>query len=395
VLLLDEPTSGLDTVLERRLMQLFRRLADHGRAVLVATHATASLDLCDEVVVLQAGLAAYRGSPSQARTHLAAVAPDRQSASDADSPGGSAGPPGGVHVPASSAGASRALAAGSGGAGLAPLTASRPFGLELRVLTGRYFRTLTRDRRTLALLLGQAPVIGLLIAIVFHTGAASTSASPLDAIELVFLVMTGSIWLGVASACREVVKERGLVEREFDVGVRLDAYLVAKALVLFALNFVQVLWLTIVVLGFQPLGVSSGAVGELFVIAVLTAWASAAMGLAVSCAARSVDQASGAVPLLLMPQLLLAGGLIPLAQMPRIAAVLANLIYARWSYAGLASAARIGARLSAYDYSGALGFSNGFFSLTPGTAAVILIAFTLVGLLVAVSLLMIRPAVSP
>jgi len=63
VLLLDEPTSGLDAVLERRLMQLFRRLADHGRAVLVATHATASLDLCDEVIVLQAGRTAHRGSP--------------------------------------------------------------------------------------------------------------------------------------------------------------------------------------------------------------------------------------------------------------------------------------------------------------------------------------------
>src|SRR5436309_8569459 len=55
VLLLDEPTSGLDEVLERRLMQLFRRLADHHRGVLVATHATTSLGLCDEVIVLQDG----------------------------------------------------------------------------------------------------------------------------------------------------------------------------------------------------------------------------------------------------------------------------------------------------------------------------------------------------
>ncbi|MFZ0039765.1 MAG: ABC transporter permease [Solirubrobacteraceae bacterium] len=395
VLLLDEPTSGLDTVLERRLMHLFRRLADHGRAVLVATHATASLDLCDEVVVLQAGLAGYRGSPSEARVHLAAVAQDPQRASDADRPIASA-ISGNVHVATRPASVLDGSADGSAGGGPAPLTARRPFGFELRVLAGRYFRTLKRDRRTLALLVGQAPVIGVLVAIVFHSGAVSTSAtSPLDAIVLVFLIMTGSIWLGVATACREVVKERGLVEREFDVGVRLDAYVAAKALVLFALNFVQVLLLTLVVVGLQPLGVGPGAVVELFAIAVLTAWASAAMGLAVSCAARSVDQASGAVPLLLMPQLLLAGGLIPLAQMPRIAAALANLIYARWSFAGLASAARIGSRLSAYDYSQALGFSNGFFSLTPGAAAVILIAFTLVGLLAAVFFLTSRPAVGP
>ena len=263
------------------------------------------------------------------------------------------------------------------------------------MLASRYLRTLTRDRRTLALSLGQAPVIGLLIAIVFHAGALSTSASPIDAIELVFLLMTGSVWLGVTSACREVVKERGLVEREFDVGVRLDAYVASKAAVLFAMNFVQVLLLTLVVVGLRPLGEGAAGALELFVIAILTAWASAAMGLAVSCAARSVDQAAGAVPLLLIPQLLLAGALIPLAQMPPVIRAIANLVYARWSYAGLTSAAHIGERLSQYDYSSALGFSAGFFSLKPGSAIVILLAFILLELLVAVFLLVRRPPVNP
>ncbi len=378
VLLLDEPTSGLDAVLERRLTALFRRLADQGRAVLVATHATASLDFCSEVVVLEKGLIAYRGGPAGARSHLAAVAQDPDTASEA-APVGPGTP---VSAPAT--------------AGHSPLTASRPFGLELRVLVGRYARTLTRDRRTLALLLGQAPVIGLLIAIVFHPGALqSSSAPPTNAIELVFMLMTGSIWLGVASACREVVKERGLVEREFDVGVGLDAYVMSKALVLFALTLVQVLLLAAVVLILQPLGIGPRDVVELVVLAVLTAWASAAMGLAVSCAARSVDQAAGAVPLLLMPQLLFAGALIPLAQMPPAVAALANFTYARWSYAGLGSAARIGQRLSADGNAVALGFSNGFFSLVPGTAALILIFFTVVELLAAVLFLMSRPAVNP
>ena len=138
----------------------------------------------------------------------------------------------------------------------------------------------------------QAPLIGLLIAIVFHSGALTSGASPIGAVELVFLVMTGAIWLGVASAIREVVKERGLVEREFDVGIRLDAYVLAKALVLFALNVVQVLLLVLVVAAVRPLGIGSAGVLELFAIAVLTAWASAAMGLAVSCAARALPRTS-------------------------------------------------------------------------------------------------------
>jgi hypothetical protein len=262
-------------------------------------------------------------------------------------------------------------------------------------LAGRYLRTLLRDRRTLAVLVVQAPVIGLLIAVVFHSGALTVGASPIGAVELVFLLMTGAIWLGVASAAREVVKERGLVEREFDVGIRLDAYVLAKALVLFALNFVQVLLLTLVVEALRPLGIGVNGVLEVFAVAVLTAWASSAMGLAVSCAARTVDRAAGAVPLLLMPQLLLAGGLIPLAQMPRFVAAVANLVYARWSYAGLGSAARIGARLAASENSSILGFDNGFFALRPATAAGILVAFTFVELFLAVLLLIRRPAVNP
>jgi ABC-type multidrug transport system ATPase subunit len=388
VLLLDEPTSGLDEVLERRLMQLFRRLAGHDRAVLVATHATTSLDLCDEVIVLQDGQIAYRGGSPGARAYVTAVA-EQPVASDA-----AAGVAAEARASAGSLGTAE-KAARSPVAGTAPAGLSRPFRLELRVLAGRYLRTLMRDRRTLAVLVLQAPLIGLLIAIVFHSGALAASASPIGAVELVFLIMTGAIWLGVASAAREVVKERGLIEREFDVGIRLDAYVLAKALVLFALNLVQVFLLVVVVTALRPLGTGRSGLLELFAIAALTAWASAAMGLAVSCAAGSVDRAAGAVPLLLMPQLLLAGGLIPLAQMPRVVSALADVTYSRWSYAGLGSAARIGARLGANDSSGLLGFDNRFFALTPGTAAGILAAFIVVELFAAVMLLMRRPAVAP
>ena len=388
VLLLDEPTSGLDEVLERRLMQLFRRLAGHDRAVLVATHATTSLELCDEVVVLQDGRIAYRGGSSGARAHVTAVAGEQQAAADS-------APTVAPVVEAAGSMGTAAHTIRSPSAPTASVASSRPFQLELRVLAGRYLRTLLRDRRTLWVLVLQAPLIGLLIAIVFHSGALTSGASPIGAVELVFLVMTGAIWLGVASAIREVVKERGLVEREFDVGIRLDAYVLAKALVLFALNVVQVLLLVLVVAAVRPLGIGSAGVLELFAIAVLTAWASAAMGLAVSCAARTVDQAAGAVPLLLMPQLLLAGGLIPLAQMPGFVAAISNLIYARWSYGGLGSAARIGARLATSDSSSILGFDNRFFALTPATAAGILLAFIVVELLLAVLLLMRRPAVNP
>jgi ABC-type Mn2+/Zn2+ transport system ATPase subunit len=374
LLLLDEPTSGLDAVLERRLMQLFRRLADHGRAVLVVTHATASLDLCDDVLVLDRGRASHRGSPAAALAHLGAVSQEyRAREAPTRAP---------VAAPA-------AVAAQDG---RLPPPAGRPFGLELRMLASRYRRTLLRDRRTLSLVLGQAPVIGFLIVIVFHPDALGSTGSPTDSIEIVFMLMTGAIWLGVATSCREVVKERGLVEREFDVGVRLDAYVLAKAYVLFTLTLVQVVLLTLVVMVLQPFHVTGADSLQIIALAVLTGWVSAALGLAVSCVAKTVDRAAGIIPLILMPQLLFAGALIPIAQMPRVVSALANLTFARWSYAGIGSVAGIQGRLDSFGGSSVLGFSNNFFQLRFGAAAGILLAFTVAELLAAVYFLRFRPS---
>ena len=71
MLLLDEPTSGLDPALERRLMRLLRRLADSGRGIVVVTHATSSLSLCDTVAVMgQGGHLLFLGSPRESLEHF-------------------------------------------------------------------------------------------------------------------------------------------------------------------------------------------------------------------------------------------------------------------------------------------------------------------------------------
>jgi ABC-type multidrug transport system ATPase subunit/ABC-type multidrug transport system permease subunit len=370
VLLLDEPTSGLDPVLERRLMLMFRRLADSGRAVVVATHTSSSLDLCDAVLVLAPdGTTAFSGDPAAARAHL------EQSVR-------------GGEARLAEHHASRTVETAHGAR---PRTAARRrrFSLEFGTLLARYARTMVRDRRTLAALLGQAPLIGLLIAIPFGSVSLSgSSAAPADLMQVVFLLMTASIWLGVTGAAREVVKERGILEREFDVGLRLDAYVLAKAMALFVLSAAQVLLVMVVVVALRLGGQSPAAIFELFGLAVAVAWTSVALGLAVSAAARSVDQATGVVPLLLIPQLLFAGALIPLARMPRAVEALAELSYGRWAFAGMGSAAGLQGQFQASgDAASALGLDPTFFALTPGAAVIVLAAFALFWLFCAAALL--------
>lgn len=62
-LILDEPTSGLDPGLEGKMMTLFRKLAEEGRIMLVATHAMQNLSLCHRLLVIVKGHVAFFGSP--------------------------------------------------------------------------------------------------------------------------------------------------------------------------------------------------------------------------------------------------------------------------------------------------------------------------------------------
>jgi energy-coupling factor transporter ATP-binding protein EcfA2 len=44
---LDEPTSGLDPGLDKTMMNLLRELANQGRTIILVTHATSNLEVCD------------------------------------------------------------------------------------------------------------------------------------------------------------------------------------------------------------------------------------------------------------------------------------------------------------------------------------------------------------
>src|SRR3954470_14582290 len=67
LLFLDEPTSGLDPGNERQVMALLQDLAKGGRTVIVVTHSTQSLHLCDRALFLApGGKLAYIGEPRDA-----------------------------------------------------------------------------------------------------------------------------------------------------------------------------------------------------------------------------------------------------------------------------------------------------------------------------------------
>ena len=137
-----------------------------------------------------------------------------------------------------------------------------------------------------------------------------------------------------------------------------------------------------------PLHVGTVGYLSLLGLLILVSWSTVALGLAVSTLARSVDQATSFIPLLLIPQLLFGGALVAFAQMAAPLKGIADLTVARWAFAGGGHAVRMSLRLAHAPKVAALtGYGHSFFSLDQGLAAIVLAGFTAALLLVAAALL--------
>jgi ABC-type multidrug transport system ATPase subunit/ABC-type multidrug transport system permease subunit len=343
LLFLDEPTTGMDPGLESRMMALFRELADQSRAVILVTHATKNLALCDRVVVMgRGGILAFAGSPAQALEFFGVdnydaiydaldTTPAHEWSSRFDQQRDAA-PPLATTVPQPSVPLTRP------GGGLATQTAT---------LTGRYVKLMSRDRRNLVLLLGQAPFLGLAGVGLFRSGIFNhVGGSAGDGVQLLFLLAITTIWLGSIDAAREIIKERSVFDRETAVGLRLSAYLLSKLSVLFVLVTVQVVLNAGVLLIFRPLREPLSVYGEVFLILIATGFAAVAMGLLISTIASSEDQSMTLLPLALIPQLLFAGTIVPLARMAQPARSIAEIIATQWSLAGLGTVLGMNGRMA-------------------------------------------------
>lgn len=370
VLLLDEPAAGLDARLERRLMETLRELAQLDRAVVVATHATASLELCDDIAVMgRGGRLRFYGAPQAMLEQFGIAAYER--VYEVLEAGGEAGDP--VEEAVTS------LQAPALGPALAP---ERVAGLatQAAVLASRYSKTFGRDRATLGILVVQAPVIGLAIGFVLPE---QVFQRPVVAgyygVMLAFMVTVASMWLGVISSCREIVKEQAIVLREAATGVRLDAFLISRCMLLFPLGALQAALMIFAVVAVQPLEIGGSAHLALLGISVLTTWAAVCTGLWLSAWARSSDQATSSVPLLMIPQMLLAGAVIPVSQMIAPVKILSLAFVSRWSLTGTGTTLDLDTRLGE-EIGAVTGYDPDFFARDVGVPALALVVFILLSL---------------
>lgn len=372
LLFLDEPASGLDPGLARVLMLLLRRLADDGRTIVVVTHELSSLALCDQVLVLApGGVPAYVGAPTHASDCLGTDdmaevfsemvtdeardwrfdAPPPVHHAGAPAPRGSAPPEAVAAAPPVPPGP------GTPAARPAPRTGHR-WGSQLRTLTARYAQVLMADRRNAALLLLQAPILGVLLLVALPPG--ELGAAPPTEIRLVsaagivlFVLLVGATWLGANNAVREIARELPMLKRERAAGLSLSAYVASKAIVLAGLTIVQSVVLVALATARQrgptDAVLFGWAPGELMVIVALSGIAAMALGLLVSALSGSPERATSVLPVVLILQLVLAAGVVlPVIVDKPVLRQLSYVSGTQWGIAGAASTVDLN-RLQVFD----------------------------------------------
>lgn len=338
---LDEPTSGLDPGLDKKMMQLLRKLANQGRTVILVTHATANIKLCDRVVFLGlGGRLCYFGPPSECLQFFGVKEDFADIYNLLDKPDTIVDQAQKFYQSKDyQRYVTNHLSPGNQAAKVNignQQNKSSSFGEQLSILTQRYFQIQRRDYINLVLALLTAPIGISLINVALRDKIPFVIPEKLDAsqaplaLRVLFVFTCAALWVGLSSSLQEIVKESAIYLRERLVNLGLFAYLGSKLTILSVLAFLQTLLITVVILIFfksPDLKLISWQLG-LGITTFLTLLTTISLGLMVSAAVKNSNQASSVLPLLLIPQIIFSGVLF---KMEGIASKISWLMLSRWS----------------------------------------------------------------
>ena len=261
---------------------------------------------------------------------------------------------------------------GTPSASRAPSRAKVPLFRQFWLLFKRYATVKRRDVAGTAILLAQAPIIGVLLALVFFDptkmpnmwcqqfvqgieAAAMKKGAVLapDCMQnmarftkvanfsgAIFFLAVAALWFGTSNAAREIVSEQAIYRRERMVNLSIFNYVMSKFTLLGILCTVQVFVLLTIVFSALGLGdYSAGTYVTMFVFMVTTAMAAASIGLLLSTVVTSSEAAMALTPIALIPQVVLGGMMVPMTNKGWLQYVMA-IMPSRWSFEGLISAER-------------------------------------------------------
>jgi ABC-type multidrug transport system ATPase subunit/pSer/pThr/pTyr-binding forkhead associated (FHA) protein len=312
---------------------------------------------------------------------------------------------------------------------------------QFGLLFSRYFKVKVRDVGGTAIMLLQAPIIGVLLAGVFggqqdaipywclgamqelaqKSGGVGNGATdvlknmavtPDNAASMFFLIVS-AVWFGTSNAAREIVSEVAVYKRERMVNLRLFSYVFSKFLLLSLFCVIQCTLL--LAIDFFALGYNGGPQAFVIELATMicTAMNSVAIGLLLSTLVSSSEAAMALTPIALIPQVVLGGLMVPMTTNPLLRIPML-LMPARWGFQGTIAQERMAianspawvldlkkpdltapdsfvfqgkfhcaeAQLASLDFNGAWGFTDYQKVWLPPAVLVVIMVVTFVAILV-------------
>ena len=335
LVILDEPLSGLDPYNSRILCTHLKQLAFLGHTIILTTHSYEALHIANKVLVLHQGEEAFYGSVQAAYTHFNTSDPQMLLAS----------------ISASDAAQWRASRKASRNSGATQISetsrlseTSRSPGnssnakknenkyfFERTKLPRNFLYTVCitakqwfRDKGRIAALFLQPAIIGFLLAQIFSDKSSLWT--------IAFAIILCANWFALSLSIREIVQEKDILRDKFRRGVSALSTLTAKCTLPVFFTLMQ----TTIVYAFISTRITPtpkiALIASVFACIAIPA---TAVGLFTSSLAKNTSQANAFLPLLIIPQVALAGALVPLDQMQPIGRALSSVIWSRYNQASL------------------------------------------------------------
>ena len=215
---------------------------------------------------------------------------------------------------------------------------------QFSTLLARNFRNKVRDRSNLVITFFEAPLLAIAVSLILRLLPSAASEYNLyqnDNLRVfIFLATIISMFLAMTNSVDEIIKDAAILLRERMLNIRNTAYYASKFITLFAFCLVQnALFLAV---SFPILGLRE-LYFEYLGFLTIVSFNGIALGLFISAIPNlSTKAAFNIVPLLLIPQIIFAGALIPYSQMDHLKIhkdreipEVCQYVPSRWAYEGL------------------------------------------------------------
>ena len=154
---------------------------------------------------------------------------------------------------------------------------------------------------------------------------------------VIFLVAFFAVLFGCINGTREIVKEAAIYRRERTVSLGILPYLFSKITILGGLAFLQAASILLIVHLFEPFShaVFLPVLLEVYITLALASVAGVMIGLLASSVAPNEDTANSLLPIIIIPQVIFGGAILPLKDW--FTQAVAALFPTRWALVSLGS----------------------------------------------------------